>query len=1646
MAATSFVTKPKFVNKTIPFFSKPLRYSFAMTVALILVLLTTSTGFALPGYSLTRVTIKLTPEFSNRVVRLVDGTISLPTGSTELDVILRERKADQLTPFFSFDPISLKNPEFTRLGMNRFYKIVFELTDERDIRQLVQRLEKIDVIELAEVIPLAFADLTPNDWGLSSRNMWFLDSVHARQAWDNQTGSSSILAITIDTGVNYNHEDLTGNIGTNTAEDINGDGLFTAADNNGVDNDGNGFVDDVIGWDFVSHSYTEISGGSAASGEDYGPRDNTPADVHGHGTHVCGSIAGVTNNSLGVPAVSYNVRTRALRAGFAWLYGSTLYGSGYDDDFAPAIQYSVNLGARIISISFGGSSSSTAYQTAVTYARNNNCLVLASAGNSNSSTIQYPGGYTGVMAVAALDRGNVKADFSNYGSWVDISAPGVDIWSTMVVNTYNPNPYVAWDGTSMATPTAASVAALALSRNSGLTDDQLETQLLSTATSIATQNPSYIGMLGSGIVNAQTLINGISPSGITVIAPNGGENFLLESTATIQWTANSSITNVKIELNRSYPSATWETLIASTTNDGSHSWTVSGASTATARVRISNAVNAAVADTSNANFSIYAVKVLSPNGGEVLTIGATTPITWSAATSYTNVKIELNRSYPSASWETIALSTPNTGSYNWLINGAASTTSRIRISNAANLSIADTSDADFYLFTLPTTMQEYFNTSVPPANWTNLGDWDLFAYSGNNSARLNYYDINSIGTRDSMFTSQLNLSGYGTATLRFSTSYALYSGYYDSLIVAARIGTGAWTSLWRQGGSTLSNRTGRNPTTFRTNSINLAAQYLASNVQFAFIGYNGYGDNLYLDSVLVSGTVSRSITVTSPNGGENWIVGTTHPITWTSQNLTGNVHIVIDRNYPSGTWTGLFNNIPNDGSENWTITGAASAAARIRILSVDDLSIGDTCNANFTLTQPTITLTRPNSGESLYTGKTDTIRWTSTNLSGNVSIFLNRDYPAGSWDSLTTVAYTATPYLWTPSGASTINARFRIVSVTYPSVADTSNANFSVTASQNALTYPHGGETFLMDAVDTIRWSTNLPGNVTVKWTRNYPVGSWYTIGTLLGSTGKLGWTVPDSATTTARFAVIPAYLPTLADTSNANSTIIHPTVTFTHPNGGETLYIGRSDTIRWTANFSATVVVAYCSNGADINSAEVIPGGDSVAVSQGWFVWTPQLPLTTRGRICLVEWGNSREHWSAADFSIVTPQFTFQHPNGGETLYSGISDTIRWTTNIQGTATIAYSSNGVNLNDAVVLAGGDSVSLSRGWFAWTPEIPTTTHGRVCIIEWNTGIAHWSNGDFTVLTPQLSITHPNDGETLYIGVPDTIRWTTNLTGAVTIAYSPQGADISHAAALAGGDSIPLSQGWFAWTPELPATTHGRICLVEWSNGMEHWSGSDFTVANRTITLLRPNGGEDFVHGSTDTIRWDAVGVNGNLQIDVNRNYPTGAWEPLATVAASASPWLWNVTGALTSNARIRISMVDVPLVSDISNASFRIVTTIPPAAPGGVTATLMGSSVRISWNRVDTTTTGLAVTVTGYQILAGSSLNNMTVIATTNHRDSTSWIDSEVLGVSSMKLYRVVAVSNGALDTTTPPLDEILPITIRLEQPTPSPVDSRKQK
>ncbi|MFA5403978.1 MAG: S8 family serine peptidase, partial [Ignavibacteria bacterium] len=272
-----------------------------------------------------------------------------------------------------------------------------------------------DLIEWVEPSFVYESDFTPNDPMIISQ--WHISKINSFQAWDLNSGDTSIIIGIVDSGTDFDHPDLQANIKTRWSENPT----------NGVDDDANGYIDDWRGWDFWGN-------------------DNDPSIMPGgntHGSHVSGCASQVTNNGIHGAGIGYKVKLLISKHTDDTNPESSLYNTDN------GITYCYQNGAKVINCSFGSSYYSAYSQTVINNAWANGTIVCASAGNGDANGVgqnwaRYPASYDNVVSVAATNSSDIKTTFSNYHSSVDLSAPGQSILSTVYNNTYD-----SWDGTSM---------------------------------------------------------------------------------------------------------------------------------------------------------------------------------------------------------------------------------------------------------------------------------------------------------------------------------------------------------------------------------------------------------------------------------------------------------------------------------------------------------------------------------------------------------------------------------------------------------------------------------------------------------------------------------------------------------------------------------------------------------------------------------------------------------------------------------------------------------------------------------------------------------------------------------------------------------------------------------------------------------------------------------------------------------------------------------------------------------------------------------------------------------------------------------------------------------------------------------------------
>ena len=474
----------------------------------------------MPGFA--RVSMQ-SNNVSKRVIIKLKQEIPLSHETTGIKKLVGINKIDKVTQ--EVNPVMLKT---VRTGKKRNPStFIIELNDNADIQYIIEQYMNTGEVEYAEPDYIGRAagiqGVQPNDtkyslqWGLNNNGTFTLYNskpgadINMESGWNITQGSSDIIVAVIDTGTKLNHPELSGRIWTNPNETTNL-----------TDSDGNGYVDDIYGWDFANN-------------------DNDPSDDHGHGTNVIGIIGANGNNNLGFAGVDWNCKLMNLKA-------LTSDSWGYYSWWSEAIYYAVDNGAKVINMSLGGTDISSTLHDAVNYALDNDVVVVACMMNANTEDDYFPAAYPGVIAVGATNPDDTRAvpfffsptSGSNYGNHISVVAPGNYIYGLSHLSNTNYSSY--WGGTSQAAPHVAGLASLMLSINPNLTPSEIKLHIEQSADD-QTGNPSedspgWDKYYGHGRINAGKTLSVLT-----------GTNYKIAKTANFTITKNYIDNRVSVNIN-----------------------------------------------------------------------------------------------------------------------------------------------------------------------------------------------------------------------------------------------------------------------------------------------------------------------------------------------------------------------------------------------------------------------------------------------------------------------------------------------------------------------------------------------------------------------------------------------------------------------------------------------------------------------------------------------------------------------------------------------------------------------------------------------------------------------------------------------------------------------------------------------------------------------------------------------------------------------------------------------------------------------------------------------------------------------------------------------------------------------------------------
>jgi subtilisin family serine protease len=424
------------------------------------------------------------PYYPGRLLVKFKPEIENPNADSRARTLMGAHQMLDLRPLFPHTRDRFIAAE-DRVGLSRI--MILEVPPQTDVEALAAQVQRNPVVEYAEPDYLFPLDAIPNDSLFSLQQ--YLRQTKAPEAWEIARGDSSVVIAIIDSGTDWQHPDLAANIWKNEGENLDG-----------LDNDNNGFIDDVRGWDFVDNPPDPYPG------EDATTPDNDPMDFAGHGTGVAGVAAATTNNGRGIAALSWNVKIMPLRVGWLRIDGASLVDVAWT---AAAFVYAADNGAHVANLSAG---STRVVADAAAYAFEKGVVVTCAAGNSGGEDPFVFGLNLAPFAltVAAVNDRDEYASYTSYGDWVKVCAPGGDIKPGRpgILTTYLNHDYRALQGTSFAAPLVASLAALVKSQHRDWSPAQITFQVVETADNVDALNPDYVqGKLGRGRINAQRALS-----------------------------------------------------------------------------------------------------------------------------------------------------------------------------------------------------------------------------------------------------------------------------------------------------------------------------------------------------------------------------------------------------------------------------------------------------------------------------------------------------------------------------------------------------------------------------------------------------------------------------------------------------------------------------------------------------------------------------------------------------------------------------------------------------------------------------------------------------------------------------------------------------------------------------------------------------------------------------------------------------------------------------------------------------------------------------------------------------------------------------------------------------------------------------------
>ena len=879
--------------------------------------------------------------------------------------------------------------------------------------------------------------------------------------------------------------------------------------------------------------------------------------------------------------------------------------------------------------------------------------------------------------------------------------------------------------------------------------------------------------------------------------------------------------------------------------------------------------------------------ITSPNGGESWEVGTTKTVSWVSEPTSTKYYTYYSINGGS-SWSSIASYTYST-SVSWIIPNSPSTNSLIKVVDYDNSCIQDVSNANFTI----APPQPYITVTSPNTNLTTYA---------NNSVNIQW------------------TSGYLTSSF-VKIEFTSDNGASWTNVVEPTENDGSYT--W-----TLPN-------------IN------SQNCKFRISAYSNSSIND--ESDVAFKVVPPFITVTSPNGGEQWKGCSTKSINWTSGGTSGSYDVYYSTNNGQ-TWINLINTSSTSYSWSQVADVVTSNNCLVKVQDHNNLNIKDSSNAVFTLIKNNdIIITSPNGGESWEVGTTKTVSWVSEPTSTKYYTYYSIN-GGSSWSSIASYTY-STSVSWIIPNSPSANSLIKVVDYDNSCIQDVSNAVFTIAPPQPyiTVTYPNTNEITYANNSINIQWTSGYLTSSFVKIEFTSDNGAtWSTVVEPTENDRSYNWAFPNINSLNCKFRISEYNNPSVNDMSDLVFKVLSPFITVTSPNGGEQWKGCSTKAITWNSGGTSGNYAIYYStnNGQSWNNLSY--------TSSTSYSWSQVADVPTSNN-CLIKVQdfNNANIKDSSDVVFTLKQnddIIINSPNGGEQWQAGTNQNINWVSASSSSRFNVYYS----LNNGANWSSVSSYIYSQN-INWTiPNTPSTA----CLIKVvdydNTCIKDISNASFSLTpgTPQL--TSPNGGESLYYGSTYSINWTSDYFYAsyVSLSYSVDSGSTWLPIAL-----VTNNNGSYTWN--VPNNFSNK-CLIKVN---EYNNPSNFDISNAVfsiksgLVITSPNGDnglEDWRVCTQTTIKWTSGGGSGSYKIEYSINNGQ-SWNTIISSYSSSgsnNTYDWAIPNTPSNQCLIRITDNTYPIKTDISDATFTITPAIVINTPNGGESMQPGTNQNISWTAI----------------------------------------------------------------------------------------------